>query len=88
LELITEGKIIENFLFNIGYMWTDVIMLVVGRPGKTETDYAYYMGFYVGDLMFRWIFRQEGNGNCWYPWVVCDSITSITTVINNGVTTV
>ena len=88
LELITEGKIVENFLFNIGFMWTDVLMLVVGKPETTETDYAYYVAFYTGDLVFRFIFRQTGDGNCWYPWVVCDSITQIETVINEGVTTV
>jgi len=56
-------------------MWTDILMLVVGRPTETETDYAYYVAFYSGDFIFRFIFRQEGDGNCWYPWVTCDSVT-------------
>ena len=28
-------------------MWTDVLMLVVGRPGETETDYGFYLAFYL-----------------------------------------
>ena len=69
-------------------MWTDILMLVVGRPTETESDYAYYVAFYTGDFLFRFIFRQEGDGNCWYPWVVCDSVTQVETIINEGVTTV
>lgn len=73
IHLVTELHIVENFFFNIGYMWTDIVMLIVGRPGETQTDYAYYVAFYVGDFIFRWLFKEQGDGNCWYPWVVCGS---------------
>ena len=67
-------------------MWTDIIMLAIAKPGETESDYTYYVAFYIFDFIFRWLFRQEGDGNCWYPWVTCGSNTIITTVINSGVT--
>jgi len=38
-------------------MWTDIVMLIVGRPGYTETDYGFYVAFYLGDFLFRFIFR-------------------------------
>ena len=80
LELLwTEFDIFKNILFNIGFMWTDVLMLVVGRPGETETDYAFYLAFYIGDFIFRFIFRQAtgAEGNCWYPWIECESETTL-----------
>ena len=33
LDLIVKFKIFEVILFNIGYMWTDFVMLALGRPG-------------------------------------------------------
>lgn len=76
--LYTDFDIVQNIVFNIGFMWTDIIMLVVGRPGKTETDYGFYLAFYLGDFLFRFIFRQAtaDEGNCWYPWIECASETT------------
>ena len=56
-RLYSEFDLLKNIIFNIGYMWTDIIMLLVGRPGYTETDYAFYVAFYIGDFIFRFIFR-------------------------------
>ena len=79
INLFVEFNIFYNVLFNIGFIWTDIIMLLVGRPGKTETDYAFYVAFYIGDLIFRFIFRQATSaaGNCWYPWIICESETTL-----------
>jgi hypothetical protein len=55
--LFVEFDLFNNILFNIGYMWTDIVMLLVGRPGETETDYGFYLAFYTGDFIFRFIFR-------------------------------
>ena len=33
LDLIIKFKIFEVILFNLGYMWTDFVMLALGRPG-------------------------------------------------------
>lgn len=72
LKLFTELDLLVNIVFNLGYMWTDIIMMVIGRPGETETDYAYYIAFYIGDFLFRFLFKETGNGNCWYPWNICN----------------
>ena len=57
LDLIIKFKIFEVIMFNLGYMWTDFVMLALGRPGQTESDFAYYVSFYIGDFIFRWIFK-------------------------------
>lgn len=77
VKLYTEYDIFSNILFNGGYMWTDIIMLLVGKNGETEVNYYYYVAFYVGDFIFRFIFRESYEGNCWYPWVICDSETTV-----------
>lgn len=69
--LITNLKILENLMFNVGFIYTDIMMLYIGKPGETESDYAYYLAFYIGDFIFRFIFKETGDGNCWYPWNAC-----------------
>jgi hypothetical protein len=69
---------LRNAMFNAGFIWTDIVMLLVGsfnkgNPRIGDTNWFYYMSFYVGDLLFRFFFvaDQADEGNCWYPWVVC-----------------
>jgi len=33
INLIVKFEIFEVILFNVGYMWTDFVMLALGRPG-------------------------------------------------------
>ena len=77
----------ENALYNLGYIYTDIIMLTVGyfnkgnpqiKEGDTFTNWYYYMAYYIGDLIFRFIFmaETENAGNCWYPWIVCETETT------------
>ena len=68
LKLFTELNILVNISFNIGAMWTDVVMLVIGRPGETESDYFYYVAYYIADFLFRFLFRESAEGLCWLPW--------------------
>lgn len=68
MSLFTKLNLLVNISFNLGFMWTDVVMLVVGRPGETESDYGYYVMYYIGDFLFRFIFKESALGNCWYPW--------------------
>lgn len=72
-----ELDVIKNIMFNIGIMYTDVVMIAIGVPGQTLADYMYYLFFYLGDLFFRFFFREEAIPlNCWYPWnyKVCESV--------------
>ena len=55
--LFSNWNFVQNLLFNAGYMWTDVVMLLLATPATTEEDYAYFMAFYVGDFIFRIIFK-------------------------------
>lgn len=73
-KLWLELDFIKNILFNLGYIYTDVVMIAIGVPGQTKADYMYYLFFYLGDLTFRFFFRDQSTPtNCWYPWnyVVC-----------------
>jgi len=70
-KLIVEFDFIYNILFNFGYMWTDMVMILLGTPYNTAEPYPYYLAFYLGDFMFRFIFRAESDVNCWYPWNNC-----------------
>ena len=56
-KLYSEIDIVYNIIFNFGFIWTDTIMLLVGRPSQTESDYAYYFAFYLADLIFRFLFK-------------------------------
>lgn len=69
--LIYEYQFLYNWFFNAGFMWTDVIMMAVATPSTTEEDYVYFMSFYATDFLFRFLFRSESSGNCWYPWNAC-----------------
>lgn len=33
-------------------------MLIVKDPNDGKTDYAYYLGFYIGDLILRFFFTN------------------------------
>ena len=52
-------------------MWIDIVMLSVATPYNTVDDYAYFIAFYIGDFIFRFIFKSVADGNCWYPWNNC-----------------
>ena len=59
------------WVFNVGYIWTDISMLSVATPSNTESTYPFFVAFYLGDLLFRLIFKSELDVNCWYPWNNC-----------------
>jgi len=69
--LFGELSIVDNIIFNLGYMWTDVIMIVIGEEGHVVNGYWYYLMFYIGDFIFRFLFKEVTSGNCWYPWIDC-----------------
>lgn len=62
-EIYSTYNFFENALYNLGYIYTDIIMLMVGyyNAGNptTDTNWWYYMAYYLGDLIFRFIFMAE-----------------------------
>jgi len=58
-KLWLELDILYNIAFNVGYIYTDLVMIIIGVPGQTEADYLYYLFFYIGDLTFRFFFRED-----------------------------
>ena len=47
-----------NILYNLGYMFTDILDLVFYDPTNTES-YWYYVAFRVGDILIRFIYRDD-----------------------------
>ena len=43
-------------------------MLSLATPTNTVEDYMYFISFYWGDFLFRFIFKSTQDGNLWYPW--------------------
>ena len=62
-----------NIAYNSGFIYTDIVMLMIGVPGETTVDWMYYVFFYVGDIIFRFFFREASSNNCWYPWNACSA---------------
>ena len=81
-DVYSTYNFFENAIYNLGFIYTDIIMLLVGYYNKenptTDTNWYYYMAYYVGDLIFRFVFMAETEdaGNCWYPWIVCETETT------------
>lgn len=68
-KLWTKRDLAKNIIMNTGSMYTDIMMLYLGVPGFTESDYAYYLMFYIGDLLTRFFFRSDVTPEmCWLPW--------------------
>uniref|UniRef100_A0A7S3MYS2 Uncharacterized protein n=1 Tax=Strombidium inclinatum TaxID=197538 RepID=A0A7S3MYS2_9SPIT len=82
----TSYNFLNNIAYNFGFMWTDAIMLLTGRPGATESDYFYYVAFYATDFVFRFIFKESSTGYCWLPWNLCDDIVVSTVVVDTSST--
>ena len=68
---------LTNLVFNVGFIWTDIIMLILATPTNTVSPYPFYMSFYVGDLLFRFWFKAEVDENCWYPWNSCKTAAEL-----------
>ena len=78
----------ENGIFIADFIYSDLIMILVGYATKNSptsdqaedpVNWYYYMSYYTGDLLFRFIFMAETEdaGNCWYPWVECETVTTV-----------
>lgn len=73
VDIFDPMQILKNIGFNIGYIWTDIVMLILAKPSNTSNDYFYFVSFYSGDLIFRFFVASNTDENCWYPWACVDS---------------
>lgn len=73
VSLLDPQLIARNVGFNIGFIWTDIVMLLLANPSNTEGDYFYFVAFYAGDLLFRFFVASNSEENCWYPWA-CNNL--------------
>ena len=55
--LVAGGLLFENVLFNAGFMFTDVIELILNSP-STVTDYPYFVGYRTGDFFIRFLYKD------------------------------
>lgn len=76
-DLVLKMSIVDNLAFNLGFIWTDIVMLTLATPSNTVSTYPYFMAFYVGDLLFRLLITIEETENCWYPWNNCKTATEL-----------
>lgn len=68
-----EGfNILKNIQMNLAAIYFDITMLLLAVPGYTETDYIYYVSYYVADLLMRIYFRGDLKPQmCWLEWSKC-----------------
>ena len=55
--LVAGGALFENVLFNAGFMFTDIIELILNNP-STVTDYSYFVGYRTGDFFIRFFYKD------------------------------
>ena len=54
--------ILTNFLYNLGYIYRDIIYFFFMTPEEAEgygKDYSYAIGYLVGDFFIRFIYVQD-----------------------------
>ena len=56
-DIWTTDILLINILYNLGYMFTDVLDLVFYDP-TNENPYWYYVAYRVGDFFIRFIYHD------------------------------
>ena len=54
----TLGGIGENVLFNLGFMFTDIVEILLNGP-DTIHKWTYYVAYRVGDFAMRFFYKDE-----------------------------
>jgi hypothetical protein len=56
--LFSSDEVVQNLLYNLGYMFTDILGIVI--YDKTNTNsYSYYVSYRLGDLLVRFLYRDK-----------------------------
>ena len=56
--LIVGGLILENVLYNAGFMFTDIIEIVL-NDASTVPSFPYYVGYRAGDFLIRFFYKDS-----------------------------
>ena len=54
-SLFKTDTLLQNVLYNMGYMFTDILDLVFYDPTNTD-PYWYYVAYRVGDFFIRFLY--------------------------------
>ncbi len=57
LKPFTSDDMLQNILYNLGYMYTDIFVLV-RNDERTKPDYAYFLFRVIGDFLMRFLYRD------------------------------
>ena len=76
VDLIMNLDLLWNFLYNIGFLYVDITMLISGIFAPLESDIFYFMSFYSVDLIGRMLYRDGSTANCWFTWSGCNGIVN------------
>lgn len=55
---VTGGAVLENVLYNAGFMFTDVLEIVLNNE-NTITQWSYFIAFRVGDFLIRFFYKDS-----------------------------
>jgi hypothetical protein len=55
--LLSSDTLLNNFLYNAGFMFTDILDMVYYDTTNSD-PYWYYIFFRVGDFMVRFVYRD------------------------------
>lgn len=59
-DFLTTDTLLQNILYNLGYMFTDVLDLVFYDPDNTD-PYWYYVAYRVGDFIIRFFYYDTSE---------------------------
>ena len=54
---VTGGVVLENLLYNAGFMFTDVVEIVL-NSAVTVSNYPYFVAYRVGDFFIRFFYKD------------------------------
>jgi hypothetical protein len=56
--LFSTDEIVQNLLYNLGYMFTDILGIVIYDVTNTNS-YSYYVSYKLGDMFVRFLYRDK-----------------------------
>lgn len=57
-SLFSSDEILQNVLYNLGYMFTDILGIVI-YDTTNENAYSYYVAYKIGDVLVRFLYRDK-----------------------------